>query len=64
MEPLPDPTPKQGGRWRDHRKVIHAIAFKYRTGTPWIGLPEYFGRGKAFTTGYAPGPPTAPGSAF
>ncbi|MGW0900047.1 transposase [Streptomyces goshikiensis] len=35
VEPLlPDRTPKRGGRWRDHRQVIDAIAFKYRTGTP------------------------------
>ncbi|MFD6825502.1 transposase [Streptomyces sp. NPDC060085] len=25
---------------RDHRQVIDAIAFKYRTGTPWMDLPE------------------------
>ncbi|WP_229876904.1 transposase [Streptomyces nojiriensis] len=44
IEPLlPDRTPKRGGRWRDHRKVIDAIAFKYRTGTPWMDLPEHFG---------------------
>ncbi|MHC3814026.1 transposase [Streptomyces sp. DT9] len=23
---LPDRSPKRGGRWRDHRQVIHAIA--------------------------------------
>ncbi|MET9099257.1 IS5 family transposase [Streptomyces antibioticus] len=40
---LPDRTPKRGGRWRDHRQVIDAIAFKYRTGTPWTYLPEHFG---------------------
>lgn len=44
IEPLlPDRTPKRGGRWRDHREVIGAIAFKYRTGMPWMGLPERFG---------------------
>ncbi|MFI8266560.1 IS5 family transposase [Streptomyces sp. NPDC085665] len=44
IEPLlPDRTPKRGGRWRDHRQVIDAIAFKYRTGTPWMDLPERFG---------------------
>ncbi|MFE5300687.1 transposase [Streptomyces sp. NPDC056632] len=37
---LPDRTPRRGGRWRDHRQVIDAIAFKYRTGTPWMDLPE------------------------
>ena len=44
IEPLlPDRTPKQSGRWRDHRQVIDAIAFNYRTGTPWMDLPEHFG---------------------
>ncbi|MES4908178.1 MULTISPECIES: IS5 family transposase [unclassified Streptomyces] len=39
---LPDRTPRQGGRWRDHPQVIDAIAFKYRTGMPWMDLPERF----------------------
>ncbi|WP_107470326.1 IS5 family transposase [Streptomyces sp. 3211] len=43
---LPDRTPRLGGRWRDHRQVIDAIAFKYRTGTPWMDLPEHFGSWK------------------
>ncbi|MFE5937656.1 IS5 family transposase [Streptomyces sp. NPDC056470] len=43
---LPDRTPKRGGRWRDHRQVIDAIAFKYRTGTPWMDQPEHFGSWK------------------
>ncbi|MFD9522826.1 hypothetical protein [Streptomyces sp. NPDC059979] len=34
-----DRTSKRGGRWRDHWPVIDAIAFKYRTGTPWVDLP-------------------------
>ncbi|MFH8573028.1 IS5 family transposase [Streptomyces sp. NPDC017993] len=47
IEPLlPDRTPGRGGRWRDHRQVIDAIAFKYRTGTPWMDLPERFGSWK------------------
>ncbi|MEV5486557.1 IS5 family transposase [Streptomyces bobili] len=47
IEPLlPDRTPRRGGRWRDHRLVIDAIAFKYRTGTPWMNLPERFGSWK------------------
>ncbi|WP_414079852.1 IS5 family transposase [Streptomyces sp. KN37] len=47
IEPLlPDRTPKRGGRWRDHRQMIDAIAFKYRTGTPWMDLPEHFGSWK------------------
>ncbi|MFF2206149.1 transposase [Streptomyces sp. NPDC058145] len=28
---LPDRSPRRRGRWRDHRQVIDAIAFKYRT---------------------------------
>ncbi|MFF7451577.1 MULTISPECIES: transposase [unclassified Streptomyces] len=43
---LPARTPKQGGRWRDHRQVIEAVVFKYRTGTPWVDLPEGFGSWK------------------
>lgn len=47
IEPLlPDRTPRWGGRWRDHRQVIDAIAFKYRTGTTWMDLPEHFGSWK------------------
>ncbi|PJN05327.1 hypothetical protein CG723_45465 [Streptomyces sp. CB01635] len=35
IEPLlPDRTPKRGGRWRDHRQVIDAITWKFRTGSP------------------------------
>ncbi|MER8002843.1 IS5 family transposase [Streptomyces sp. NPDC095613] len=47
IEPLlPDRTPRRGGRWRDHRQVIDAIAFKDRRGTPWMDLPEHFGSWK------------------
>ncbi|MEU4189947.1 transposase [Streptomyces griseoluteus] len=44
IEPLlPDRTPKRGGRWRDHREVIDAIAFKFQTVTQWVHLPEKYG---------------------
>ncbi|MFE9708465.1 IS5 family transposase [Streptomyces sp. NPDC005930] len=44
IEPLlPNRTPKRGGRWRDHRQVIDAIAFKFQTGTQWVHLPEKYG---------------------
>ncbi|MGW7587658.1 IS5 family transposase [Streptomyces rubiginosohelvolus] len=47
IEPLlPDRTPRRGGRWRDHRQVINAIAWKYRTGSPWKDLPTEFGSWK------------------
>jgi putative transposase len=40
---LPSSAGRRGGRWRDHRQVIEAIAWKYRTGSPWRELPEQFG---------------------
>ena len=44
MEPLlPSSAGQRRGRWRDHRQVIEAIAWKYRTGSPWRELPERFG---------------------
>lgn len=43
---LPDRAPKRGGRRHDHRQVIDAIVFKYRTGSPWMDLPEHFGSWK------------------
>jgi putative transposase len=44
LEPrLPDQTPRRGGRWRDHRQVIEAIAWKFRTGSPWREVPERLG---------------------
>ncbi|MFF3128054.1 IS5 family transposase [Streptomyces sp. NPDC057908] len=44
IEPLlPDRTPKRGGRWRDHREVIDAIAWKVQTGAQWVQLPEKYG---------------------
>ncbi|MEU9214811.1 transposase [Streptomyces sp. NPDC048415] len=44
IEPLlPDRTPKRGGRWRDHREVIDAIAWKFQTGAQWVYLPDKYG---------------------
>ncbi|WP_430381928.1 IS5 family transposase [Streptomyces bauhiniae] len=40
---LPDRRPKRGGRWRDHREVIDAIAYKFQTGTQWVHLPKRYG---------------------
>lgn len=43
VEPLlPDRTPKQGGRWTDHRPVLEAICWRFRTGSPWRDLPAEF----------------------
>ncbi|WP_107105470.1 transposase [Streptomyces roseifaciens] len=44
IEPLlPDRALKRGGRWRDHREVIDAIAWKFQTGSQWVHLPEKYG---------------------
>ena len=44
IEPqLPSSAGRRGGRWRDHRQVIEAIAWRYRTGSPWRDLPAEFG---------------------
>ncbi|MGW5003055.1 transposase, partial [Streptomyces hydrogenans] len=47
IEPLlPDRTPRRGGRWRDHRQVIDAIAWKFQTGSQWVHLPAKYGSWK------------------
>ncbi|MGP3735796.1 transposase [Streptomyces sp. GDS52] len=44
IEPLlPGRTPRRGGRRRDHREVIDAIAFEFRTGTQRVHSPEEYG---------------------
>ncbi|MER5398178.1 transposase [Streptomyces sp. NPDC002599] len=43
---LPDASPRRGGRWRDHRHVIDAIAWRFTTGAPWAHLPARFGSWK------------------
>ncbi|WP_420706738.1 transposase [Streptomyces sp. NRRL S-1824] len=40
---FPDRTPRRGGRWRDHREVIDATAWKFQTGSQWVHLPEKYG---------------------
>ena len=37
------PSLAGGRRFRDHRRVIEGIVFRYRTGVPWRDLPERFG---------------------
>ncbi|MFI1146611.1 IS5 family transposase [Streptomyces sp. NPDC020780] len=37
-------------RWRDHRQMIEAIAWKYRTGSPWEDMPSEFGSWKGVYT--------------
>ncbi|MER8225336.1 transposase [Streptomyces sp. NPDC094143] len=40
-------TPKRGGRRRDHREVIDAIAFQFQTGTQWVHLRQKYGNWRA-----------------
>jgi transposase len=40
---LPSSDGKRGGQWRDHRQVLEAIAWRFRTGSPWRDLPARFG---------------------
>ena len=43
LEPLlPDRAPRRGGRWTDHREVVEAIIWRFRTGSPWRDLPAGF----------------------
>jgi putative transposase len=40
---LPSRVGRQGRPWRDHRQVLEAIAWRYRTGCPWRDVPAEFG---------------------
>jgi putative transposase len=44
IEPvLPSGAGRRGRPWRDHRWVLEAIAWRFRTGCPWRDLPAEFG---------------------
>ncbi len=44
VEPeLPSGAGRRGRPWRDHRQVLEAIAWRFRTGCPWRDLPAEFG---------------------
>ncbi|MFI8883762.1 IS5 family transposase [Streptomyces sp. NPDC053813] len=49
IEPLMPPDPGRGRRWADHRRTLEAIAWKYRTCSPWRDLPDELG---AFQTAH------------
>ena len=47
LEPLlPDRTPRRGGRWLDHRRVINGVLWRTRTGAPWRDVPPCYGNWK------------------
>jgi transposase len=44
VEPLMPVASVRGGRpFREHRRVLEAIIWRYRTGVPWRDLPAEFG---------------------
>jgi transposase len=43
IEPLMPADPVRGRRWADHRRRLEAIAWKYRTNSPWRDLPKELG---------------------
>ncbi|MEV4049346.1 IS5 family transposase [Streptomyces sp. NPDC049744] len=43
IEPLMPAEPVRGRRWADYRRTLEAIAWKYRTCSPWRDLPEELG---------------------
>ncbi|MFF2432528.1 IS5 family transposase [Streptomyces mirabilis] len=43
IEPLMSADPVRGRRWADHRRNLEAIAWKYRTCSPWRDLPAELG---------------------
>ncbi|MFB7313053.1 IS5 family transposase [Streptomyces sp. NPDC056192] len=49
IEPLMPADPVRGRRWADHRRTLEAIAWKYRTCSPWRDLPDELG---SFQTAY------------
>ncbi len=43
LEPLMSADPVRGRRWADHRRTLEAIAWEYRTNSPWRDLPDELG---------------------
>ncbi|MET9591633.1 IS5 family transposase [Streptomyces sp. NPDC006516] len=43
IEPLMPADPARGRRWADHCRTLEAIAWKYRTCSPWRDLPSELG---------------------
>jgi len=39
---LPSREPRRGGQWIDHREVVEAIIWRFRTGSSWRDLPAVF----------------------
>jgi len=40
---MPQDAGRRGRPWNDHRTMLEAIIWRFRTGSPWRDLPEAFG---------------------
>jgi len=40
---MPSSEGQRGRPFRDHRQVVEAIVYRFRTGVAWRDLPEAFG---------------------
>lgn len=44
IEPvLPSGAGRRGRPWRDHRRVLEGVAWRFRAGAPWRDVPADFG---------------------
>ena len=43
IEPVLPAGGHQGRPWNDHRLTLEGIIWRYRTGSPWRDVPDYFG---------------------
>jgi transposase len=49
---LPSSTGRRGRPWDDHRRIVEACVYQYRTGIPWRDLPARFGSWKTVWARY------------
>src|SRR6218665_464578 len=57
IESLPPSSVGRRGRpFRDDRRVVEGIIFRFRTGSPWRGVAPQFGPGRTVWEGYPPHP--------
>ncbi|MET7988864.1 MULTISPECIES: transposase [unclassified Streptomyces] len=54
LEPLRPADPVRGRRWVDQRRTLEAIAWKYRTNSPWRDLPDCRRSGHQTVVGRSP----------
>lgn len=40
---FPSNDHKEGGPWKDHRRILHGMFYRLHTGCPWRDLPERYG---------------------